>query len=338
MGYQIYVLDEQDITISGGGVLDGVTQGDGSHLEGLTITLNTSGWYAVSVADGDGDFEDNDGNQTLDGAQAIDGTTYADGTRVEAEYGLLLTDGTQTWQVVAFNVDNSAPRFGTVEGLAFIGGAGGFPPVGVPLTVVSAQEGPDYLAEDYATPICFCSGTRIETEHGLRPVEEIAVGDLVMTQDDGLQPVRWIGARQFPALGNMAPVVFAPGAIGNERSLAVSPQHRICIDGWRAQLWCGEDAVLVPAKSFVNGGSVRQVSGGMVTYHHLMCDAHQIIYAEGVATESFHPGETAFRGLNTATREELLAMFPELRENLAAYGPSIYRDVRGSEAQVLLAA
>lgn len=98
--YDIYVLGESDITISGGGQLDGVTQGDGSHLSGRTITLNSNGWVPIAISDNDDDFDDNDGNQVLDGTQQIDGVSYASGTRVEAEYGVVVTDGTGSWTLV----------------------------------------------------------------------------------------------------------------------------------------------------------------------------------------------------------------------------------------------
>ena len=50
-----------------------MTQGDGSHLDGLTITMNTNNWYAVNVCDNDTEFDDVDGKQILDGAQTLDG-------------------------------------------------------------------------------------------------------------------------------------------------------------------------------------------------------------------------------------------------------------------------
>lgn len=105
--FSIFMLGESQISISGGAQLDGVTQGDGSHLVGQTITLNSNAWNEVNIRDNDRNFSDNDSIQRLDGAQDIDGTTYANNTRVEAEYGLTLTDGVNYWQVVGFNVNNS---------------------------------------------------------------------------------------------------------------------------------------------------------------------------------------------------------------------------------------
>lgn len=310
--YDIFVLDESDITISGGAVLDGVTQGNGSHLNGAQITLNNNDWTAISITDNDPNFQDSDGSQRLNGAQEIDGTTYADNTVVEAEYGIVVSDGTNSWTLVGFNVNNSSPAFGTVEGLAFIGGPGGFPPIGVPLTVTSTFEGPNFAATDYATPICLTAGTMILTLHGERPAEEIEIGDMVLTRDAGPQPVRWIGSRTVAALAGFAPVEIAKGVLGNERSLMVSQQHRVLLDDWRAQLISGEKDVLVPAIHLVNSHSIRLRPGGTVTYVHFLFDTHQVIQTNGIWTESLLPGAHAVDALLPAARKELTSLFPEL--------------------------
>jgi hypothetical protein len=312
MAYDIYILEKSLIAVSGGRSLDGMTQGDGSHLVGQTLTLTRPDWKAVRIADRDAFFADNDTSQRLDGAQVIDGRSYPAGTVVEAEYSLVLTDGVKQWTVVGFNVVNSSPAYATVEGLAFIGGPGGFPPHGVPLRVVKAADYPKFAATDYATPICFGRGTLIDTPEGPRPVEEIAVGDRVLTRDRGPQPVRWRAARSLPAAGAFAPIRFAAGAIGNRRPLLLSPQHRILVRGWRAQMYCGTDAVLVPALRFLGRAGVTRAEGGTVEYHHLLFDRHEVIRAEGVETESFCPGPEGLRGLDEPARQELLALFPEL--------------------------
>ena len=54
----------------------------------------------------------------------------------------------------------------------------------------------DSIAELQAIGIpCFTPGALIETEDGQVPVEDIRPGDMVMTIDNGLQPVRWVGQR-----------------------------------------------------------------------------------------------------------------------------------------------
>ncbi|HKL70907.1 Hint domain-containing protein [Salibaculum sp.] len=332
--YQIYTLDKSEVSVSGGESLDGVTQGDGSHLEGETITLDSNNWQAIDISDNDSSFGDSDSGQSLDGPQTINGISYASGTTVEAEYQLTVSDGTTTYEVIAFNVNNSSPAYGTVEGLAFIGG---FPPTGVPLTVQTATEGPNFLAADYAVP-CFASGTLIDTPDGPAPVERLRAGDMVLTADRGPQSLWWIGSTTVAAIGAHAPIHLPPGALGNTRALRLSPEHRVLIGGWRAELLFGTDNVLVAAKHLVGHGGIHRASGGSVTYHHLMCERHEILFAEGAATESFHVGDTILDRMQAATRAELLTLFPELAAPTRAARQTVRPCLRGYEAIVLSAA
>lgn len=304
--YDIFVLDESDITLSSG-QLDGVTQGDGSHLLGVTLTINAPNWFSVAITDNDPNFQDSDSSQVLNGPATIDGTTYASGARVEAEYGFTVSDGVNTWQLVGFNVNNSSPAYGTVEGLAFIGGPGGFPPVGVPLTVTSTQEGPNFAATEYATPICFVKGTQMHTDKGLVPIEHVKVGQLIQTRDSGMQKILWVGKTTFPARKDYAPIAFAPGAIGNEAALSVSPQHRVLVNDWRAEVLFGAREVLVPAAHLRNDTSILRQTGGMVTYYHLACSRHELILAEGAWSESFYPGRYAICSLSAAMHVQYIA-------------------------------
>ena len=116
-------MAESDISLSGGAVLDGVTQGDGSHLVGEFLTINTTTTTEFFVTENDTDFDDNDGDQLLNGTQSFDGTTYADGTRIEAEYQFVVQDDLtgEQYTLVGINFNNSSPAFGTVEGIAFVG-------------------------------------------------------------------------------------------------------------------------------------------------------------------------------------------------------------------------
>lgn len=130
MAYTIYVLDESDLTVTSPTGLDGETQGDGSHLNGQTMTIANPVWTPIEISDDDLNFQDNDSSQTLDGAQEIDGTTYASGTTLEAEFSFDVTYDGQTWTLIAFNVrePGGGNSYGTIEGLAVIGGPGDFPP------------------------------------------------------------------------------------------------------------------------------------------------------------------------------------------------------------------
>ncbi|QDC07919.1 Hint domain-containing protein [Oceanicola sp. D3] len=166
------------------------------------------------------------------------------------------------------------------------------------------------LDVDDLGPPCFTPGTLIACEGGFRPAEELEAGDLVMTRDKGLQPLVWVGQRRIGGAGAFAPVRIAAGTLGNTRDLVVSQQHRILIEGWRAQMYFGEDEVLVAAKSLLGHDGVHLMPCREVTYLHLMFEGHEIIEAEGVPTESFDPGGE-FASADSETRAELAALFPE---------------------------
>lgn len=186
--------------------------------------------------------------------------------------------------------------------------------------------------------ICFTPGTRIATPYGARPIETLKVGDMIVTRDHGLQPIRWIESRTVPAVDRFAPVRIRPGVVtGLEREIVVSPQHRMMFNGYRAELLFGESEVLVAATHLVDGVDVTQDAGGEVTYVHMMFDAHEVIYAEGAATESFHPGDMGMTAVSDEAREELFAIFPELRSNVNGYGPTARRCLKQHEAKLIRA-
>jgi hypothetical protein len=185
-------------------------------------------------------------------------------------------------------------------------------------------------------PACFVRGTRIETPKGLRRIEDLRAGDLVVTKDHGPQAVRWSGFTTVAGDGIWAPIRFAPGTLGNARALLVSPQHRVLLGGWQSALYYGEDEILVSAKHLINGKAVRQVMRETVDYFHLLFDCHEVIYSEGAATESFHPGDTVMQD-NPEIREEVLALFPELAV-VGNLWPTARRVLRGQEAGVILIA
>ena len=169
------------------------------------------------------------------------------------------------------------------------------------------------LSFDLTPPIiCFTAGTQILTPQGQRAVETLCPGDLVVTRDHGMQPVRWTGLRKVAGRGALAPVRFAPGAIGNSVELILSPQHRVLARGWRVELFFGEAEVLVPAKQLVNGTTIRQEPCDEVEYVHFACDAHEIVLADGAMCETLHLGPVALNAMPPDARRELEAIFPEI--------------------------
>jgi Ca2+-binding RTX toxin-like protein len=168
------------------------------------------------------------------------------------------------------------------------------------------------LTTDQTAVICFVRGTRIMTDQGEAAIEDLAQCDRVLTLDNGYQPIRWIGSTRRLAIGPLAPIEIKAGTLGNTRDLRVSPQHRMLLQGWQAELMFGEPEVLATAKSLVNDHTIRRIEGGEVEYHHILFERHEIILAEGAPSESFHPGEQGLKALDAPTRDEVLTLFPEL--------------------------
>jgi hypothetical protein len=132
---------------------------------------------------------------------------------------------------------------------------------------------------------CYCTGTRILTEHGEVPVEALVVGDRVRTHSRELRTVTWIGWRELSASAlrrtpELAPIRIRRGTVADgvpHRDLLVSPDHGICVDG-----------LLVPARLLVNGMTILpHRSGEPVTYWHVEVEDHAILLAEGLAAESY---------------------------------------------------
>ncbi|MDO9527227.1 MAG: choice-of-anchor L domain-containing protein [Gemmobacter sp.] len=184
---------------------------------------------------------------------------------------------------------------------------------------------------------CFVAGTLIRTPLGEVSVETLRPGDLVHTLDDGPQPLRWIGRRSVEAIGTFAPIRIAAGTFGPHRTLLLSPQHRVLVRDGLAELLFGEQEVLVAAKDLVNGKSVTLRTGGMVEYVHLLFDRHQVVFSEGLATESYMPGPQTAHSFDEDIVAEISSLFPELNTLTGeGYSPSARRTLRSYEAQVLM--
>lgn len=184
---------------------------------------------------------------------------------------------------------------------------------------------------------CFVAGTLIRTPDGEVPVEKLRPGDLVVTQDHGPQPLRWIGSRRVAATGDHAPIRISAHTFGVHRTLRVSPQHRILICDCLSELLFGESEVLVAAKHLLNDCTVTRQTGGTVDYVHLLFDEHQVVFSEGLPTESFLPGPQVTDCMEAAVQDEICSIFPELDPSTGAgYSPAARRTLKPHEAMVLL--
>ncbi|MFQ6548249.1 Hint domain-containing protein [Aestuariibius sp. 2305UL40-4] len=201
------------------------------------------------------------------------------------------------------------------------------------------------FAEIEAVTPCFTPGTRIATARGERLVEELRVGDKIITRDNGLQEIRWIGqsdtTRKRPeAQGRLEPILIAKGSLGNdlpERDMLVSPNHRILVSNDRTELYFDEKEVLVAAKHLIGSRGIEKSGVQGVTYVHFMCDRHEVVLSDGTWTESFQPGDRSLKGLGSAQRQEIYDIFPELKERdgLEGYRPARV-ELKKHEARLLM--
>ncbi|MEM1374906.1 MAG: Hint domain-containing protein [Pseudomonadota bacterium] len=184
---------------------------------------------------------------------------------------------------------------------------------------------------------CFVAGTLILTPGGERQIDTLRPGDEVITHDNGPQPIRWIGHRTLAAEGKFAPIRIEAGALGDHGQLLVSPLHRVLIRDTLSELLFGEPEVLVSAKHLVNDRTIRPVEGGFVTYVHFLFDAHQVVFSEGLATESFLPGPQTNDCFEAAVLDEICEIFPELDPATGAgYSPAARLTLKAHEARLLM--
>lgn len=225
----------------------------------------------------------------------------------------------------------------TSENLAVLVG-----PNSTTTTIQFNQPDPDTITYEDLSPgdtgvACFAADTLIDTPLGPRRIGTLQPGDMVCTQDDGAQPVRWIGRRTVDGRRRFAPVQIKAGAYGATADVWVSPQHRVLVTGWQAELYFGETEVLVPAQALIDGKKVCSAPCDIITYVHVMFDQHQLLHSSGVTSESFLPWGEALKGITDAAAEELFALFPALRADPESYGGAARSLRTMTEASVLAA-
>ncbi|MFG6083575.1 Hint domain-containing protein [Paracoccus litorisediminis] len=182
------------------------------------------------------------------------------------------------------------------------------------------EPGDNLNMDDVDVLPCFTRGSLIDTPDGPRLVEELALGDLVMTKDHGPQPIRWIASRLVGGHAldrhpNFQPIRIAAGAFGPSvpaRDLVVSPQHRVLLSSRIVQAMFGTDEVLVAAKKLLGLPGVTQENVSSVEYFHILLDRHEVVRANGAWTETLLTGPMALKALGPEAVREISLLFPEL--------------------------
>ena len=331
-------------TLSGGDGADSLDGGSGDDLvsgdlgndslsggSGTDTLFGADGNDTLSGGDGDDALYGGLGSNVYDGGAGND-TIYLDAGSSGTIYGSEDGDGLDRDVII---IDRNAAHTITYDA--------NDPESGI----ITWANGSTTTFHNIEKIACFTPGTRIETKQGRVAVEDLQPGDRVMTRDNGYQSIRWVGRRRLSAAElaaqpQLQPVRIAKGALGDglpEVDMVVSPQHRMLLSGTRAELFFGEAEVLAAALHMVGAPGIERIAVREVTYLHLMCDAHEIIRADGAWTESFQPGDFTLSGLDAPQREELFALFPALRHSAQTQNWSAARlSLKAHEVRVLLAA
>lgn len=186
--------------------------------------------------------------------------------------------------------------------------------------------------------VCFAAGTLIATPKGDCRVEALRRGDLVQTLDGGAQPVLWVGGGSVLVSGESLPVRIAAGTLGAARDLQVSGQHLILFRNTAAELLFGEDEVLIAAKDLVGlAGITQDTTPRIMGYYHVLMAHHHLLMADGVASESLHPGTVALGTLPRRALADLRATVPDAALALLGRQPAARRVLKPHEARVLIA-
>jgi Hint domain len=156
------------------------------------------------------------------------------------------------------------------------------------------------------TSACYCRGTLILTDTGEVAVEDLAIGDRVVTLSGAARRVRWLGHRGYDGrfiTGNreVLPICITADALADgvpTRDLWLSPEHSLYLDG-----------VLVQAMHLVNGATIVQPDAvERVEYFHIELDTHDVIFAEGAPAETFIDCDNRLMFANAA---EYAQIYPE---------------------------
>lgn len=253
--------------------------------------------------------------------------------------GFVVTDGAQSYTVTVIEVGHGAPPL-----LMFMDE---IPPRNTEMWIVHhtlQTRTQNSTGSETGGVICFTPGTRIETPDGPRLVEELREGDWVQTKDNGAQEIQWMGSRRMTgarlfAMPKLRPIRIRSGAFGVGRpddELLVSPEHKMLIKGAVAQALFNTPEVLVSAKDLVNSSTISvDLAVREVTYYHMLLPSHEILWANGLETESFHPASTALTTLDEGDRKRLLELYSGLEYEPHLYGGFARRSLNGSEAAIL---
>ena len=263
-----------DITvISGANLGDAISIADELDLDDVYELHSKAAAQRLTVVPGKG------GVLSIAPGSALGSAGHA--VHLDATLTMMTATGTTTELLVMVEVDGG----GDIEAVYVLPLSQLLPHTDYTLVGIDRSSARARFAE--VACVSFARGTHVTMASGAQvAIQDLTVGDMVLTRDDGPRPLRWIGNVTVRAVGDVAPVRIRAGALNNAGDLSVSPESRLFIYQRSDALGAGRAEVLVRARHLINGDTITQQHGGFVDYFQLVFDDHQIIYAEGIATET----------------------------------------------------
>jgi len=184
-------------------------------------------------------------------------------------------------------------------------------------------------------------GASVRTPCGERRIEMVRAGDLVVTRDHGLQPVRMVLRRDVSKASiardnTLAPVCLGPRAIGPmmpRKPVWLAPEHRLLVPGYRLNGARNKENGLIKARELAGASDAVHVvqSARGVSYFTIVFDEHELFCVNGLPVESYLPSATALERLNSRLRRDIVRLFPKPEEEPNAYPAAGYRTVSGAD-------
>jgi hypothetical protein len=294
LNLQAGILTTAGITIAAGGIVQGNAISASNFINNGTIISTGSGLVLSGTISGGGAINFGDKASTLEvgavGAATRITMLGGDTLKVNAPLGLAGTIAATVGDTIILNniiADGASVNAGTLvvtsgsQVVATLNLAGDY---SAEHFTVSEIGGNAQLAVAAGAPVCYAKGTRILTEDGEVPVEDLTVGKCIINASGQSVPIKWIGRRRLDCRRHVAPRKARPvriraGSLGPalpKRDLVVSPQHAIFVNN-----------VLIPAKCLINGLNVTQDEVDTVEYYHVELPRHDLLIAEGLPAESY---------------------------------------------------
>jgi Ca2+-binding RTX toxin-like protein len=340
--------DDDDI-IYGGTGNDSIQGGGGDdYLDGGDGNDNIGGAEGVdSILGGDGDdiIRGAGGNDTIssgDGADQVFGGLGSD-RFTDVSSGDVITGGEDPdgTDVDTFNFDQET--LDKIDRIERNGGAGDSEELRESGTIYF-KDGTTASFSQIEAP-CFTPGTTIATPKGERLVEDLRAGDKIITRDNGIQEIAWVGSKEMTgkelaAKPHMKPILVKAGSLGHglpERDMLLSPNHRVLVASEKTQLYFEEREVLAAAKHMTGAQGIHTLDVMRTTYIHFMFERHEVVLSNGAWTESFHPGDYSLNGLGNSQRNEIFELFPDLATTAGVEGYQAARkSLKKHEARLLM--